>query len=99
MRENDPRNLFRTHQQRRRPTLRQRVSDARYTVAYCIPGRWCSPWTTRAVATVANLVRVAVGVRAARAVADWEWNRIDHFPNHANHRAAWAALRSACPWA
>lgn len=96
---NDPRNLFRTHEERARPTLAMRWSDASYQVLYCIPGRACSPWTTRAVAAVANLVRATIGTRAARAVRNWEWNRIDHFPTHANHRAAWAVLRDACPWA
>lgn len=98
MHEHDPRNLFRTPDRRRRPTIADRIRDARYMAFYVIPGRFCHSWTTRAMATIANVARACFGHRAGVAVADWEWNRVDHFPNHANHRAAWDALRSACPW-
>lgn len=99
MHEHDPRNLFRTPDRRRRPTIADRIRDARYMACYVIPGRFCDPWTTRVVAAMANVALVLFGHRAGVAVADWERDRIDHFPSHANHRAAWDALRSACPWA
>lgn len=94
----NPRDLFRTPERRRRPTLADRIGDARYELVYVLPARWSSPWTTRAVAAVANALRRIGATRAAAAVAEWEWNRIDHYPNTADHRSAWAALERACPW-
>jgi hypothetical protein len=94
----NPRDLFRTPARRQRPTLADRIGDARYHLTYVIPGRACAPWTTRVMAAVANAARLIFGRRAGEAVADWEHNRIDHFPTAASHRAAWEALAAACPW-
>jgi hypothetical protein len=94
----NPRDLFRTPARRQRPTLADRIGDARYHLTYVIPGRACAPWATRTVAALANVARRLFGPRAGAAVVDWEWNRIDHFPTAANHRAAWEALAAACPW-